>query len=74
LPVHRLANTSFADYISSFSQDPIVSTCGRIVSEVKDSKSLLIDLTNCPEYPNKFYQIKQFKNQEEIDSYIQAEK
>lgn len=71
LPAHVLANISLEEYMIRFLQEPIVSTCVRLVTSGKDRDNYVFDLSACPDFSLKNYQIKWFKDALTMDQYIQ---
>jgi hypothetical protein len=74
LPAHILANISLEEYLIRFIQSPVGSTCTRLETVWKDSDNYIFNLSACPDFSLKNYQIKWFKNEESMNATIQANK
>jgi len=58
LPRHALFDTKLDEYQKSFSIEPVYTNCAHIMPQNTDQYSLIFDLSNCPNSPLWFYQIK----------------
>lgn len=72
MPAHLLANLELEGYIKSFYQNPVGTNCARVQmnDEGIDTDNLVFDLSNCEDIPLKYYQIRSFDSQEDMDAYI----
>jgi hypothetical protein len=74
LPAHILANISLEEYLIRFIQSPVGSTCARLETVWKESDNYIFNLSECPDFSLKNYQIKWFKDENSMESYIQSNK
>ncbi len=74
LPAHILANISLEEYLIRFIQSPVGSTCARLETIWKESDNYIFNLSACPDFSLKNYQIKWFKDAWIMESYIQSNK
>jgi len=70
LPAHLLANKNLETYITSFYTDPVGTNCGRLQPTNNDANSVVFDLSACEQTLLKYYQVKQFEDQEILESYL----
>jgi len=70
LPSHILANKSFEEYVSTFYQEPITSTCVELQKSTRDTTNTVFDLSNCSTTLLKYYQVKTFETQNESIEYV----
>ncbi|USN54378.1 MAG: hypothetical protein H6765_07565 [Candidatus Peribacteria bacterium] len=70
LPAHLLANQSLEHYITTFHKSPIGSNCGKLAQTNNDPTSIVFDLGTCKDTLLKFYQVKQFGSEAELQRYI----
>ncbi len=73
LPYHKLKNLTLNQYISEYWLNPVVSNCGRLTINKKDSNSILFDLSNCKDIYLKKYQYKYFSSELAFKKYISSQ-
>lgn len=71
LPAHLLANISLEEYMIRFLQDPVWSTCVRLQTTWRELDNYVFDLSVCPDFSLKNYQIKWFKDSVTMQQYVQ---
>lgn len=74
LPAHVLANISLEEYLIRFIQSPVGSTCARLETVWKGSDNYIFNLSACPDFSLKNYQIRWFKDEATMNAAIQANK
>lgn len=74
LPAHILANISLEEYLIRFIQSPVGSTCARLETVWKDNDNYIFNLSACPDFSLKNYQIRWFKDEASMNATIQANK
>lgn len=74
LPAHLLANKSLEEYVMTFLQQPIGSTCVLLQKSPNDPDSYIFDLSSCDNFALKNYQIKRFSGQQSLETYVRDHK
>ena len=74
LPAHLLWNETLETYINTFYQNPVGTNCARIQQDQLSTENIIFDLSACEDIPLKYYQIKFFDTQEDMDVYVSTEK
>jgi len=72
LPAHLLANKNLETYITNFYTDPIGTSCGRLQPTNNDANSVVFDLSLCDQTLLKYYQVKQFEDQQTLETYLEG--
>ncbi len=72
LPAHLLANKDLETYITSFYTDPVGTNCGRLQPTNNDTSSVVFDLSLCDQTLLKYYQVKQFEDQQTLETYLEG--
>lgn len=70
LPQHALQNVTIDDYISKYWTDPVTSWCAKLESNNNDNSSVVFNLDQCPKTYIKYYQVKQFENENSLKKYL----
>ncbi|MDR2541644.1 MAG: hypothetical protein LBD11_08055 [Candidatus Peribacteria bacterium] len=68
LPKHVLGNASLDQYRNDFSLAPVRNTCANILSQNKDTNSLIFDLNKCENTNFAYYQIKNYGDFEKFEA------
>lgn len=71
LPKHRLAQSTLGDYTMNFAVAPLTNGCATLSPQKKDLDSLIFDLSACDRTNFAYYQIKSYRNFEEMDANLQ---
>ncbi len=74
LPAHLLANKDLETYITSFYKEPVGTNCGRLHPTSNDPNSIVFDLSECDTTLLKYYQVKQFEDQQALETYLDGKK
>ncbi len=72
LPSHLLGNQPLENYVSTFYQDPVTSTCIMLQKNSRDATNTVFDLSNCSTTLLKYYQVKTFETQDESIEYVKS--
>lgn len=71
LPKHILSSSTLDDYRINFAINPISNACATILTQTKDENSLIFNLTKCSDTNFSYYQIKSYRDFEEMDNFLQ---
>ncbi len=74
LPAHILANISLEEYMIRFLQDPIGTSCALLQTNGKELNNFIFDLSSCPNFSLKNYQIKWFKDDSILQKFVKENK
>ncbi len=72
LPQHILANRDYDFYTETFARNVVNSSCSALQLSENDLGSVIFDLSDCEDYPIKFYQVKYFPDTETLWSYVES--
>gem|GEM_PF-2606839 len=72
LPAQYLTDQPLSYYQTQFAITPITSACASLKSQNIDKSSVIFNLTNCVNYVPQLLQIKQFADNDELNTYIQS--
>lgn len=72
LPQHALSQTSIDSYITNYWSNPVISWCAKLESNNNDSSSVVFNLEKCPRTYIKYYQVKQFNDENSLKKYLSS--
>ena len=74
LPKHIVENMDLETYKNYFSLDPVTNGCAKIMPQTTDINSLIFDVNSCSDTKFSYYQVKNYWNFEEFESFLQWKK
>lgn len=74
LPKHSLLNANLDEYRINFAGNVVSDACWKLVNQTKDIQSLVFDLGECRDTNFAYYQLKSYRDFEEMDTNLQGGK
>lgn len=73
VPYHQMQDADLNYYVQQFAKNPVTLGCSSLKTS-KDSDSLIIDISDCPDTSINYYQIKSFESMQALSDHVTSSK